>query len=163
VDEGGNWHKLTDPNTPQNIIKIVVTTEKGRIVEHQPVAPGAPGEFGKAHSVGETGAFVLMGAEVIGKEKPYSVVIASGESPYGGYQPADTFRYHGIPLDGPRFIRNTMLWGLSYPAELGIAQQLSSEIALSESKVSQGTSLLSYATAAMALLAVVMAAMALLG
>jgi len=124
VDSKGKWHKLTDPGTPQNLIKIVLTTKNGRIVEHQPVRPGAPGEFGRAHHVGETGTFVLMAAEVIGKKAPYSVVIASGESPYGGYQPMVTFRYHNIPLDGPRFVRNVFLWSLSYPAELGALSQV---------------------------------------
>ena len=126
VDSSGVWHKLTDPATPKNIIKIVVTTNNGRVVEHQPKAPGAPGEFGKAHHVGETGVFVLMGAEIVnmGGKLP-NIVIASGESPYGGYQPMVTYRYHGVPLDGPRFIRNVLLWALHYPAELGALMQLS--------------------------------------
>ncbi len=122
VDENGKWHKLTEPNTPSNIVKLVLTTENGRVVEHQPKAPGAPGEFGRAHHVGETGKFVLMAAEVIEKGEIPNVVIVSGESPYGGYQPMVTYRYHGIPLDGPRFVRNVLLWALHYPAELAMIQ-----------------------------------------
>ncbi|UXD21798.1 ABC transporter [Ignicoccus pacificus DSM 13166] len=165
VDKNGNWHKLTDPNTPKNIIKIVVTSNGGRIVEHQPVAPGAPGEFGKAHHVGETGVFVLMGAEVIGNKPPYSVIIASGESPYGGYQPMDTFRYHGIPLDGPRFVRNVMLWSLSYPAELGIAQQLNNNIMHVEAQVAKVAQIMpvTYAAVAIAVIASALALFAILG
>ena len=125
VDAAGKWHKLTESNAPKNIVKIVVTSENGRIVEHQPRQPGAPGEFGKAHRVGEQGVFVLMAAEVIetGKQLP-NIVIVSGESPYGGYQPMVTYRYHGVPLSGPRFVRNVILWALQYPAELGIASKI---------------------------------------
>ncbi len=161
VDENGNWHKLTDPNTPKNLIKIVVTTKNGRVVEHQPVAPGAPGEFGKAHHVGETGVFVLMAAEVRGDKAPYNVVIVSGESPYGGYQPMVTFRYHGIPLDGPRFVRNVFLWSLSYPAELGIAQQLDAKISASAAQVMAQLNTIktmTYIVGAVGLLALVLAA-----
>jgi hypothetical protein len=169
VDSKGNWHKLTDPNTPQNIIKIVVTTSGGRVVEHQPVAPGAPGEFGKAHHVGETGVFVLMGAEVLGKKAPYNVVIASGESPYGGYQPMVTFRYHGIPLDGPRFVRNVFLWSLDYYSELGIAKQLNAEIAsvsASQAKIAStinAVQTIGYAATALAVLALAISVLMFMG
>jgi len=119
VDSSGRWHKLTDPNTPKNLIKILVTTKNGRIVEHQPKAPGQPGQFGKAHHAGETGQFVLMAAEVVSANpKEWKVVIASGETPYGGYQPMISYRYHGVPLDGPRFVRNVLLWALGYGAEV---------------------------------------------
>ncbi len=124
VDDQGNWHKLTEPGTPDNLVKIVVTTENGRIVEHQPKQPGAPGEFGKAHTVGETGVFVLMAAEVIETKGLPNIIIVSGETPYGGYQPMITYRYHGIPLDGPRFVRNVLLWALHYPAELAITPKI---------------------------------------
>lgn len=125
VDSTGKWHKLTDPNTPENLVKIVVTTENGRIVEHQPKQPGAPGEFGKAHRVGEQGVFVLMAAEVFEREEGLpNIVIVSGETPYGGYQPIVTYRYHGVALSGPRFVRNVLLWALQYPAELGMASTI---------------------------------------
>ncbi|ALU11839.1 aminotransferase [Ignicoccus islandicus DSM 13165] len=124
VDENETWHKLTD-ELPNDVVVLVTTTENGRIVEHQPTKPGAPGDFGQAHTVGETGKFVLMAAQVMGDKAPYSVVIASGESPYGGYQPMVSFRYHGLALDGPRFVRNVFLWGLDYKAELGSMLDLS--------------------------------------
>ncbi len=127
VDEQGNWHKLTEEGTPDNLVKLVVTTENGRVVEHQPKQPGAPGEFGKAHTVGETGVFVLMAAEVIPTENIPSVIIVSGETPYGGYQPMVTYRYHGVALDGPRFVRNLLLWALNYPAELAITPKINVE------------------------------------
>ncbi len=118
VDSSGKWHKLTESGTPENLVKIVVTTNNGRVVEHQPKGPGQPGEFGKAHKVGETGVFVLMAAEIMEAEKGKSIVIVSGESPYGGYQPIVTYKYHGRLLDGPRFVRNVILWALGLGEEL---------------------------------------------
>lgn len=122
VDDQGNWHKVTDPGTPDNIIPILVTTENARIVEHQPKAPGEPGQFGMAHSVGETGSFVLLAAEVANmtsERGSYRVVfIVSGESPYYGYQSLVTYQYHGVMLDGPRFFRNLVLWATSMYNEL---------------------------------------------
>ncbi|MCD6357944.1 MAG: hypothetical protein J7L75_05155, partial [Thermoproteales archaeon] len=45
-------------------------------------------------------------------------VIVSGETPYGGYQPMVTWKYHGRLLSGPRFVRNVILWATGYMGEL---------------------------------------------
>ena len=125
VDENGNCHKIVDPatgkiapGTPDTIIPIVMTTKQGVIVEHQPKAPGEPGEFGCAHHAGERGIFVMLAAELVKVGKETKTVIVSGESPYFGYQSMVTFKYHGVMLDGPRFFRNLMLWSLGYLGEL---------------------------------------------
>ncbi len=125
VDENGDCHKIVDPatgkiaaGTPDTIIPIVVTTNQGTIVEHQPKAPGEPGEFGCAHHAGEKGVFVMLAAELVKVGKAEKTVIVSGESPYFGYQSMVTFKYHGVMLDGPRFFRNLMLWSLGYLGEL---------------------------------------------
>ncbi|ABM79945.1 hypothetical protein [Hyperthermus butylicus] len=115
VDENGDWHKVTDPNTPENIIPIIVTTEEATIVEHQ--ASGAT-EMGYAHMAGERGKFVLMAAEILETENGRKVIIVSGESPYFGYQSMLTFEYYGYLLDGPRFFRNLILWATGNYAEL---------------------------------------------
>ena len=118
VDKDGNWYKVGDPGTPENIVPIVVTTEAGVIVEHQPKKPGEPGNLGFAHSVGETGSFVLMAAQVLNIEGARKVVIVSGESPYYGYQSLVTSEYYGVELDGPRFFRNLVLWAIESYGEL---------------------------------------------
>ena len=124
VDEQGNWHKIVDPATgkltaPKDkcIIPILVTTKNGRIVEHQPKNPGEPGQFGLAHQAGEKGVFVIMAAQVM-KMNGTKVVLVSGESPYYGYQSMVTYLYHGVPLDGPRFFRNLVLWATGMYGEL---------------------------------------------
>ena len=159
VDRNGTWHKLTE-SLPKDVVILVTTTENGRIVEHQPSRPGAPGDFGKAYSVGDTGKIVLMAAQVFGKEAPYGVVIASGESPYGGYQPMVSFRYHGKALDGPRFVRNVFLWGLDYKAELGSMMDVGNyAVKAVSSKVNQQLS--AYATMIQASLALAVLAIVL--
>jgi hypothetical protein len=131
VDENGDCHKIVDPatgkvasGTPDAIIPIVVTTENGNIVEHQPRNPGEPGEFGCAHQVGEQGVFVMLAAELVKVGEATKTIIVSGESPYYGYQSMLTFKYHGVMLDGPRFFRNLMLWSLGYLDELKALKQI---------------------------------------
>jgi FKBP-type peptidyl-prolyl cis-trans isomerase len=128
VDEQGNWHKVIDPKTgeptaPEDIVPILVTTDAGKIVEHQPKNPGEPGELGYAHQAGEQGKFCLMAAQVMDLDGR-KVVIVSGESPYFGYQSLVTYQYHGKLLDGPRFFRNLVLWATANYAELKAAKQL---------------------------------------
>ncbi len=113
VDDQGNWHSLSDTK-PDNVYRIIWTSDQGVIVEHQPKGPGEPGKFGLAYTVGEEGKFVMLAAEDLGNK----VIIVSGESPYGGYQPSVTYTYYGVPLDGPRFIRNILLWATGVMGEL---------------------------------------------
>lgn len=120
VDENGNWHKVTDPGTPDTIIPILFTSENGVVVEHQPRNPGEPGEFGYAHQAGEKGRFVLMAAQIVNTSKGTKIVIVSGESPYFGYQSLVSYYYHGVHLDGPRFFRNLILWATGNYEELKI-------------------------------------------
>ncbi len=143
VDENGEWHKVGDPGTPENIVKILVTSPNGRVVEHQPKNPGEPGELGKAHHVGETGSFVLMAAEIAkigGEDAQPKIIIVSGESPYYGYQPLMTPTYYGKKLDGVRFLRNLILWATGVYNELAVYKQLAEEAgkaAAAEEKASQ--------------------------
>jgi septal ring factor EnvC (AmiA/AmiB activator) len=47
-----------------------------------------------------------------------SVLILSGETPYGGYEPSVAPVYYRVPLEGPRFFRNLMLWATGNYREL---------------------------------------------
>ncbi len=173
VDENGNWKSLTD-SKPANVYRIVWTTNNSAIVEHQPKAPGAPGETGRAYSAGQTGKFVLLAAEVmnvsIEGKNTTRVVIVSGESPYGDYQPGVTYMYHGVKLDGPRFFRNLLLWSTGYMGELQDVQdlmnenkKLSEKVSELEKKVAAGAGGKSIAVAGIvvAIIAIIMAALAL--
>ncbi len=140
VDQDGTWKSLTD-SKPDNVYRIVWTTEDSAIVEHQPSQPGAPGDVGQAYTAGDTGKFVLLAAEVMtvnveGTEAE-RVVIMSGESPYGDYQPGVTWSYYGIHLDGPRFIRNLLLWSTGYMGELKGVEELLNQIKALEDQLAQ--------------------------
>ena len=111
VDDNGNWQKLVDGNVPENVYRIVKTSQDGTIVENND--PPA-----NAYTAGETGVFPLLAVEIIkfdnGKQ---SVLIVSGESPYGDYEPTWTAKYHGVDLDGPAFVTNIIHWALDQAAK----------------------------------------------
>jgi uncharacterized coiled-coil protein SlyX len=110
----GTWaNPITDPEP--NVYVVVHTSSAGKIVEHQPSEPGAPGNFGVAYVVEQEGVFPLLAVEIMDNGNK---VVVSGETPYGGYQAMVTWLYYGYKLDGPRFVRNIILWATGYMGEL---------------------------------------------
>jgi len=130
----GKWVPATSPEVQRhynNIYVIVRTTENGIIVEHRTSADNK-GRDGKAHTAGDRGVFALMAVEFTPRG---SVLILSGETPYGGYEPGVAPVYYRVPLEGPRFFRNLMLWATGNYRELstmmaqtGALLQLSTEL-----------------------------------
>jgi outer membrane murein-binding lipoprotein Lpp len=113
----GKWVPATSPEVQKhynNIYVVVRTTENGVIVEHRTSADRR-GRDGKAHTAGDRGVFALMAAEFMPSG---SVLILSGETPYGGYEPGVAPVYYRVPLEGPRFFRNLMLWATGNYREL---------------------------------------------
>ena len=113
----GKWVPATSPEVQKyynNIYVIVRTTENGVIVENRASADNK-GRDGKAHTAGDRGVFALMAVEFMPSG---SVLILSGETPYGGYEPGVAPVYYRVPLDGPRFFRNLMLWATGNYREL---------------------------------------------
>ena len=113
----GKWVPAISPEVQRyynNIYVIVRTTENGIIVEHRTSADRR-GRDGKAHTAGDRGVFALMAMEFM---PGGSVLILSGETPYGGYEPGVAPVYYRVPLDGPRFFRNLMLWATGNYREL---------------------------------------------
>ena len=113
----GKWVPATSPEVQKyynNIYVVVRTTQNGVIVEHRTSAD-KKGRDGKAHTAGDRGVFALMAVEFMPSG---SVLILSGETPYGGYEPGVAPVYYRVPLDGPRFFRNLMLWATGNYREL---------------------------------------------
>jgi outer membrane murein-binding lipoprotein Lpp len=113
----GKWVPATSPEVRKyynNIYVVVRTTQNGVIVEHRTSAD-KKGRDGKAHTAGDRGVFALMAVEFMPSG---SVLILSGETPYGGYEPGVAPVYYRVPLDGPRFFRNLMLWATGNYREL---------------------------------------------
>lgn len=115
VDEAGTWHPVKEGEKPDNVYIIATTTENGLVVEHQAEPKGTTG---KAYTPGSEGVFTLMAAEEMSVAGGTNIVIVSGETPYGGYQPGVSWLYYGVHLDGPRFARNVILWATHYMGEL---------------------------------------------
>ncbi len=113
IDDSGNpVNPITNPLP--NVYVLVRTSEGGEIVEHQPKAPGEPGNVGVFYQVGQTGEFPLLVAENLSGK----IVIASGESPYSGYQAGITWIYYGVVLQGPQFFKNLVYWATGYMGPL---------------------------------------------
>jgi len=113
----GTWVPATSPVVSKyynNIAVIARTTENGVIVESRTSADGK-GRDGIAHKAGDRGVFALMAVEFMPSG---SVLILSGETPYGGYEPCVAPEYYRVKLDGPRFFRNLMLWATGNYREL---------------------------------------------
>ncbi len=106
VDDQGNWKPLVGDKVPEGVYRIVRTSPDGTIVENND--PPA-----NAYSAGDNGQFPLLVAQVVkldnGKK---SILIVSGESPYGDYEPTWSPKYHGVPLDGPQFVTNILHWAI---------------------------------------------------
>ncbi len=110
LDANGN--PVNPIETPvDNVCVIVRTSEAGKIVEHQTTEGG--GISGVFYQVGQTGMFPLLAIERVSIE-PLKTVIASGESPYSGYQAMVTWEYKGIPLDGPNFVKYLIYMAVGY-------------------------------------------------
>jgi len=103
VDANGTWHPLNETSKPPLTYRIVVTSENGTIVENNdPMA--------NAYLAGDTGVFTLLAAQIVPLNGTQSLLIVSGESPYGDYEPTWSPLYHGVALDGPQFVSNILHW-----------------------------------------------------
>lgn len=102
VKPDGTWESLAK-SKPENVFRIVWTTEASVIVENNP-PPGL------AHTAGEKGSFVTLAAEIFTVNGKKNIIIASSESPYGDYQPIFTPVYYDVWMDGPVFIKNMVSW-----------------------------------------------------
>ncbi|ASJ02933.1 amylopullulanase [Thermococcus profundus] len=117
VDANGTWHPLTDGSMPENTYRIVVTSENGTIVENndQPA---------NAYTADDTGVFTLMAAQIVQLDSgKRSVLIVSGESPYGDYEPIWSPLAWGTKLDGPQFVSNVIHWA-AFVAAKGAPERL---------------------------------------
>ncbi len=106
----GKWVAL-DKEKPANVYRVMWTTEKGKIVNHNPPDPNT-------YSVGDEGRFVLMAIEVMPDKK--NAVIVTGDSPFdhytGMYKPElkNAKRYKDqYPQQGAKLFTNIVEWALA--------------------------------------------------
>ena len=99
-DDQGNYHDLATETLP-TFIRIVWTYNTSYIADNTP-----PALVYYDPTIDKNRTFVMLAAEVMDDD----IIVASGESPYGDYEPTWSWEYHGVQLDGPQFIKNMVLW-----------------------------------------------------
>ncbi|WP_367883691.1 CGP-CTERM sorting domain-containing protein [Thermococcus peptonophilus] len=106
VDGSGDWHPLTPDEKPENTYVLVHSNSSSDITENND--PPA-----NAYTAGEQGEFPIVAAQIIKFEgKKPSVIIVSGESPIGDYEPMWASVYYQRPLDGPKVVSNIFKWSV---------------------------------------------------
>ncbi|SEV84497.1 CGP-CTERM sorting domain-containing protein [Thermococcus thioreducens] len=130
-DENGDWKPLPVGGGIENIYVIVTSSKDGQIVENTDPAANA-------YTAGDTGQFPLMAVQLFPDMK--NVLIVSGETPYGGYEPMWAPEYHGVKLDGPQFVSNFIKWAVYVQGELGkeTASETTSEASETGSETTEG-------------------------
>lgn len=127
LDENGNPVNPVETKVP-GVYVVVTTTDKGKIVQHQSAESGGlDPEF--YTNIGSYGKFPLLLVEdKTGSDGVPKRIIASGETPYGGYQAGVTWEYKGIPMQGPILFRNLIYWGTGYMGDLLACQKIQEDI-----------------------------------
>ncbi|MGY5878683.1 MAG: hypothetical protein RTV31_00475 [Candidatus Thorarchaeota archaeon] len=69
-----------------------------------------------AHSDGASGSFVCATMETHTGATDSGIVVVSGSSPYGAYQPMSTSYYYDRSLEGDRFVRQVIDFGMKFYA-----------------------------------------------
>ncbi|MBP1910782.1 CGP-CTERM sorting domain-containing protein [Thermococcus stetteri] len=106
VDGSGDWHKLTPGEKPENTYVLIHSTGDSVIKENTDPAANA-------YTAGEQGEFPIAAAQIIKLEgKNPSVIIVSGETPIGGYEPMWSSVYYDRQLDGPKVVSNIFKWSI---------------------------------------------------
>jgi hypothetical protein len=67
-----------------------------------------------AHHDGESGKFVAMTIEINAGTDGTGVIVVSGASCYGDYQPMTTQEYYTVPLNGYKLVYQTFAFGIDY-------------------------------------------------
>jgi len=135
VKPDGSWGGL-EAEKPENVVRIVRTSTNGKVVENSPPAA-------KAHTAGQSGSLVLNAAEFVKVGDKLGLVIASGESPYGDYEPTWSSVYYGVALDGPTFVTNMINFALKFETYYRIMElqnsisRLNAELTASKSRIDE--------------------------
>ncbi|MEB3755671.1 MAG: GldG family protein [Desulfurococcales archaeon] len=127
VYDNGTVDLLACSTPPDNVIRIARYFPTAYLADNNPPPPLAidqifaaglaPGTDATAQAV--TGCpnanYTFIAAEVLPTSSgKASLVIVSGESPYGDYEPTFAPSYYGVPLDGPKFIYNVFKWAYNF-------------------------------------------------
>lgn len=101
LDSNGRPHDPVTDTYP-GLIRIVYTYNSASIIDNNPPPP----MLYDPHT-SKNRNFTLMAAD---KLDSGSIVVVSGETPYGGFEPISASQYMGVELDGMQFIEDVILW-----------------------------------------------------
>ncbi|MCE4609451.1 MAG: GldG family protein [Desulfurococcales archaeon] len=106
VDDTGTPHDITNETFP-GLIRILWSYDTAYIGDNNPPAPMLYDPLFYGQGSGNH-TFVFLAAEYW--EDVHSLVVVSGESPYGDYEPGFAWEYYGVQLDGPQYVTNMITW-----------------------------------------------------
>jgi len=106
VDEQGVYHNPMNETFP-GMVRIVWSYNTSYIGDNQPPANIVYDQLNYGQGTGNW-SFVMVAGEYWNESN--NLIIVSGESPYGDYQPMYSWVYYGVKLDGPQFVKNMILW-----------------------------------------------------
>ena len=107
--DGVNYYDTVN-KTFDGLIRIVWTYDAAYYSENNP-----PAGWVYIPGVDTNRTFVLLAGEYIPNKN--NLILASGESPYGDYEPTWSSFYYGVELDGPKFVTNMINWFISIITE----------------------------------------------
>ncbi len=106
VDDEGNPHDIVNETFP-GLIRILWSYDTAYIGDNNPPLPLVYDPLFYGQGAGNF-TFVFLAAEYW--EDTNSLIVVSGESPYGDYEPTWAWEYYGVELDGPKFVTNMITW-----------------------------------------------------
>ena len=121
--DGDQFDSLACDAVPDGVIRVARFYPEAYVADNNPPLTmfadylGAiPGSSATADAVtGCSGArYTFIAAEAVGD----GLIIVSGESPYGDYEPTFSSEYYNVTLDGPQFLYNMFQWAYSYAQNL---------------------------------------------
>ncbi|WP_440059400.1 hypothetical protein ACSU1N_06330 [Thermogladius sp. 4427co] len=104
VDSSGKYHDPVTDIAP-DLIRLVLYHYAHIGVNY---ANWAPLVYDPLKYSNDNNTFVAYMAEYWSDKN--DIIVLSGESIYGDYEPAWSSMYYGIPLDGPRWVTNFIAW-----------------------------------------------------
>ncbi len=106
VDENGTAHDIVNETFP-GLVRIAWSYDTAYIGDNNPPPPLVYDPFAYGQGSGNH-TFVFIAAEYWADYN--DIIVVSGESPYGDYEPTWSPEYHGVELDGPQFVTNMIKW-----------------------------------------------------
>ena len=106
VDENGTAHDIVNETFP-GLVRIAWSYDSAYIGDNTLPPPLVYDPFLYGQGSGNH-TFVFIAAEYWPDYN--DIIVVSGESPYGDYEPIWSPEYYGVQLDGPQFITNMIKW-----------------------------------------------------